>query len=242
MYARRVGRRGRASRGRRWPGPARRRPPGARRPSSGVRSARMSPVTPAEPSATQDRAAVPPTQQLVDVAHAHDGRAGSGVRHPLHERQRAVERRSRGQGDAARSLEGRAVRQRIGVRQPELQQVRARIDEPERDPLRERRVRVAGHGVRDERGASVGCRGRGTPRRCVARPRCRPRQLQARSCADPQSVRDGREVLVAATGQPQQHDRVIGEWRQRRSCRRATHPAPRRRAPVRARAGCPPSG
>ena len=108
----------------------------------------------------QDRAAVAATQQLVDVAHAHDGRAGPGVGHSLDERQRTIERGARGQCDATRPLERRAVREGVGVRQAELEQVRARIDEPQRDAFRDGRVRVPGHGVRDERRASVRLRPR----------------------------------------------------------------------------------
>ena len=84
------------------------------------------------------------------------GTARPRVGDALDERHRVLERRARRQRDPAGPLERGAIRQRVAVGQPELEQVGARVDEPEGDRLRARGIRETGHGVRDERRSSVG--------------------------------------------------------------------------------------
>ena len=102
-------------------------------PSSGVRSARMKPDTPASPSRAQHGGAAPTAEDLVDVAHGHQRDVRPGGVDAADELDGVVEARAVAQRDRAGALERGAVRERVRVGQPDLEQVGAGVDERERD-------------------------------------------------------------------------------------------------------------
>ena len=96
------------------------------------------------------------TDDLVRVAHRDDREVRSGGPDSLDQPQRAVERRTSAKGDLRRALQGRAVGERVAVRQPDLEDVGAGVGHGEGDVEPGLRIGIAGHHVRDEGGSALG--------------------------------------------------------------------------------------
>ena len=216
-------------------------------PSSGVRSATMIPAAPASASRARGLAAVAAADHLVRVAHGHERDAGARFGDPSDELDRAVEGRAGLERRRRRALERRAVGERVGVRQPDLEHVRA--------ARRCTRARPRSS-----------CRGPGSPRRRTARaPRDRSRARRVERRADPVRRRPSRLVSVARVRPPSTlgprplpplarttpgpcrrgrrtragRARPPGTARRSPPCRQGGAAARRSRGPSRARAGCP---
>ncbi len=99
----------------------------------------------------QDRGAIAAAEHLVDVAHGHQRRVRPSRVDATHELDRVVQSRAVAECHGAGALQRGAVGQRVRVGQADLQQVGPGIHLGQRDGQRRFGIRVAGHGVRDER-------------------------------------------------------------------------------------------
>ena len=168
----------------------------------------MIPAAPASASRRAASRAVAAADDLVRVAHRHERDAGRAAAIRADELDRAVEGRAGRERRRRRALERRAVGERVGVRQPDLEHVGAGVDRGEGGLVARLGVRVAGDDVRDQRGPAAP---RAPPRRRAAirrapavsfgpgRVRCR-RRVAVTPCALPPPP-ERREVLVAAPGE-----------------------------------------
>ncbi len=104
----------------------------------------------------QDRGAIAATEHLVDIAHGHERCARARGVDAADQLDRVVEPRAVPQRDRAGSLERGAIGEGVGVGQADLEEVRPGIDERDRDLQRTGSIGVAGHGIGDERGPSIG--------------------------------------------------------------------------------------